>query len=190
MWKLLGESKVIGLGGSALEIDEGEDMGEIGGGTSTSMILVFSITGFEVLVSTISSKVSVSLLTCAFRGDSLIAGWAETLAKEGFEEADKGGVFSGQELLFFSRNFCLLRKSLLWSLDDFFFDFLALLEIPSGALDEEEFSKAKSNLEFPRLILRFARPVLFSVMSLARSKHFSRMRGGKNGVKELDISSY
>ena len=74
MWKLLGESKVIGLGGSALEIDEGEDMGEIGGGTSTSMILVFSITGFEVLVSTISSKVSVSLLTSAFRGDSLIAG--------------------------------------------------------------------------------------------------------------------
>ena len=111
------------------------------------------------------------------------------MAKEGFEEADKGGVFSGQELLFFSRNFCLLRKSLLRSLGDFF-GFLALLEIPSGALDEEEFSKAKSNLEFPRLILRFARPVLFSVMSLARSKHFSRMRGGKNGVKELDISSY
>ena len=29
MRKLLGESKVIGFGGSALEIDEGEDMGEI-----------------------------------------------------------------------------------------------------------------------------------------------------------------
>ena len=128
----------------------------------------------------------MSLLASVIKDCSLINGSAETLA----EEAVEGEVFSGQELLFFSRNFCLLRTSLLRSLGDFFFAFLVLLEIPAGALEDEAFSNLKSNLEFPRLILRFALPVLFSVMSLARSKHFSRMRGGKNGVKDLNISSY
>ena len=35
----MGGSEAIGLGGEALERDEGDDMGEIGDGTSTSMIL-------------------------------------------------------------------------------------------------------------------------------------------------------
>ena len=73
----------------------------------------------------------------------MIAGSAETLAEEGVKEAVEGEVFSGQELLFVSRNFCLLRKSLLRSLGDFFFSFLALLEFPAGALQEEAFSKEK-----------------------------------------------
>ena len=94
--KLLGG---IEMGGGTLEIDEGDDMGEIGDGTSTSMVLVSSFTGNEVTV-TISSKISVSLLASAFRGYSSIAGSAETLAEEGVEEAVEGGVFSEQELLF------------------------------------------------------------------------------------------
>ena len=36
----MGGSEAIGLGGEALERDEGDDMGEIGDGTSTSMILI------------------------------------------------------------------------------------------------------------------------------------------------------
>ena len=35
----MGGSEAIGLGGEALERDEGDDMGEIGDGISTSMIL-------------------------------------------------------------------------------------------------------------------------------------------------------
>ena len=80
------------------------------------------------------------MLASAFKEYSLIAGSAETLAEEGAEEAVEGEVFCGQELLFFSRNFCLLRTSLLRSLGDFFFGFQALLEIPDGALEEEAFS--------------------------------------------------
>ena len=46
----MGGSEAIGLGEEALERDEGDDMGEIGDGTSTSMIL------FQIHVHSIISE--------------------------------------------------------------------------------------------------------------------------------------
>jgi len=46
----------------------------------------------------------------------------------------------------------------------------------------EEWLILKWNLEFPRLILRNAVPVLFMARSLVTSKHFSRMKRGKQEV--------
>ena len=106
------------------------------------------------------------------------------VSTHGVDEVEEGSGGSievgGEAILFFSKNFSFLVASLLKTLGDFFFNLDPWLECPVRLVEEK--SAEKLNLEPPRLTSRAAFPAFSSVMYLARSKHLSKIKGGKNGV--------
>ena len=134
----------------------------------------------------VTSIDSQSSLASTFELASSITGFAVTVAvsTHGVDEVEEGSgggtEVGGEAILFFSKNFSFLAASLRKTLGDFFFNLDPWLECPVRLVEEK--SAEKLNLEPPRLTSRAAFPAFSSVMYLARSKHLSKIKGGKNGV--------
>ena len=129
---------------------------------------------------TFSSSSAVSMTS--FSSETMVGGVLGVLitgtwAASAEEESDEDTALGGEEILFFSKNVCLLNASLRRSLGDLFFDLLPRLGNP--VLVFKELSIENLNLESPRFTSKAAFPLFILVMSLARSRHFSRIKGGK-----------